>query len=168
MPVATMSPRRNAGIAGLGALLAVLAWVGWGVATSDDSSAQPTPPVAALPALDEGVATRPTPPTPARAAAQAVSGSDVGRLAAPPAPAVLPDGFETRNGMLTAVRSAARADVAPSLAQPGTAVLPAGIRPEDAVVSPSGIVTVMRTDVASRADDVAANALRPATMAHSP
>jgi hypothetical protein len=92
------------------------------------------------------------------------------------------DGFAVEHGILTAVRSpigSAAAQPTPA-ALPVPVALPEGIRPDDAVVSPAGIVTIVRANGSTpqaqpapaptdaTVDDAAASPFRATVATHSP
>lgn len=77
---------------------------------------------------------------------------------------VVPDGFLLVHGQLTAVRAPVGPPIAPL---PPTAVsLPPGVGPEDASVSPGGMVSVTRTGSANA--DAGSNPPRVAGVMQSP
>ena len=91
------------------------------------------------------------------------------RVVVPPPPEaralpVVPEGFLMVHGQLTAER----APVGPAIAPlPSTAAsLPPGVRPEDASVSPGGIVSVTRTGASNT--DAGSNPPRVAGVTQSP
>lgn len=181
-----MSSASTAGLAGLGALLTVLAWAGWGVVHANDPSdplATPTravTPAEVLPATEQQPLRATAAETTPQGVRDRVGAALVEPARATPATSVLRDGFVMRHGMLTAVRVSGASIAAQPTAVPGSVALPPGVRPEDATISPAGVVTVIRAGGAASqsaagdampgtaAVDVAANPFRPATATHSP
>lgn len=147
-----------------GALLAVLAWAGWSALGADESTVAVGSPATAAPAP-----TRPAETTPAlsRDVVPAAKPA-VAQAADQPRPIgralpVVPDGFALEHGQLVAVRAPTVATAVPIA--PPAVTLPAGVRPEDARVSPTGIVAVMHTG--AMPSDAAPNPPRPAAATNS-
>jgi hypothetical protein len=176
--------RSNAGLVGLVALVAVVVWAGWGATHLDDPIQASAPVAKAVLPVD-------VPPQPAmvedRPRVEGVApvltdraGPESGQAvrALPPTPASR-DGFEIQNGMPTAVQAPSSNTLAQVAATPGAVDLPPGINPADVAVSPSGIVTVLRTGTsavqpasgdavpAANGDASATNPFRPATVTRS-
>lgn len=155
--------------AGLGALLAVLAWAGWSALGMDDSMTAPHSLASVAPPSDSPSPTVPAASRDVVPAIPAPVAPTADRPAVLPRPdpralPVAPDGFAMAHGRLTAVRAPSVATVAPIA--PMVVTLPAGVRPEDAVVSPTGMVAVMHAGAAPV--DAAPEPPRLAAVTHSP
>ena len=163
------APRATLAAWGLGALLALSAWATWVALGADGSTARAGAGTMVAPAAAPPRETvQPSPREVARAAV-ATGAASVARAAVPArtderALPVVPDGFALANGQLTAVRAPAVASVA--IPPPVAVTLPAGVRPEDAVVSPTGMVAVMHSPAVPA--DAAPNPPRPASVSRSP
>lgn len=177
--------RSTACLVGLGALVTVAVWAGWGAA-QPDSPSEPTALVTSSvkstevlqqPALGADRASVDDVP---RVVADAVgTASGQSAHAQPPTPAVR-DGFEVRNGVLTAVRASGNNTIPPAAVAAIAVDLPPGTRPEDVSVAPTGIVTLLRSSpavlqmatgeaVPTAAGDAAAmSPLRPVTVTRAP
>jgi hypothetical protein len=151
----------------LGAALAVLAWAGWSALEPRES---PTSSGAMATATAATVPVSPVPTARVDAPAAVVSPGLVAvRPVAPLAPQsralpVVPDGFALEHGQLTSVRAPAGTTAVAIV--PPAVTLPAGVRPEDAVVSPTGIVSVTRAATVSAG--AAPTPPRPVAATHSP
>jgi len=180
-----MSSRSTAGLAGLGAVVAGLAWAGWGAAFSDAPAASTAALALAVPAAEAPAhavpgAERATRPNAAPVADLGASVASSGPAPARSATPTLREGFAMHNGMPTALRAPVGTVAAQAAPAPGSVALPPGVRPEDVAVSPGGVVAVLRTGVPANASamgdavpvaavgDAAASPFRPATATHSP